>query len=84
MGHNDIETPVNTRETTSVVTMVTNTANLMHYRVVDDAWMLLRKHLLSNNEHVKYQLCVARRIVTMGGTLPQWLIDPYKVNKCFL
>jgi len=50
-------------------------------RVVDNVWLLLKKHLMVDDDCKKYQSVIARRIVTMGGTLPQWLNDHYKVNE---
>lgn len=81
VGHNDPDTIVNTKEMTLVAHSNCYYDITYPYRVVDNAWLLLQKHLMMDNNCRKYQSCVARRIVTMGGTLPQWLIDHYKVNK---
>ena len=51
-----------------------------HCRVVDNAWLLLRKHLMMPGDCKKYQSCVVKRVVAMGGTIPQWIIDHFKVT----
>ena len=45
------------------------------------AWSLLREQLEKNPDSSgTLQRCVARKIITMGAQLPQWLVERYKVS----
>jgi hypothetical protein len=49
------------------------------------AWGLLREQLEKQSEKDfgvsgTLQRCVARKLITMGTQLPQWLVDRYKVS----
>ena len=50
--------------------------------VADKAWTLLRtlleKHDPANNHTLQH--CVARKLITMGTPLPQWMIEVYKAT----
>jgi len=50
--------------------------------IADQAWSLLHSHLQHHDSAQKYQLqeCVARKLLSMGAQLPQWMVDTYKVT----
>ena len=50
------------------------------YSLVTKAWSLLREQLEKNPDSGALQRCVARKLVTMGAQLPQWLVERYKVS----
>ena len=51
------------------------------YSIADKAWYLLEAGMdqLRKCDHVIVQRGVARKLLSMGHTLPQWLVDKYKV-----
>jgi len=49
--------------------------------IADKAWYLLEAAMnqLSGPDHAMVQRGVAKKLLSMGHALPQWLLDKYKV-----
>ena len=58
---------------TRTVAMVTS--------IADKAWSMLRTALgrLCGDECAMMYKCVAKKLLSMGKDLPQWMLDTYKV-----
>ena len=49
--------------------------------VVDKAWLMLKLYLETHDPSHNHQLqkCVARKLLSLGSHLPQWIVKTYKV-----
>ena len=54
--------------------------NFYHGSLATKAWSLLREQLEKNPDKGSFQRCVARKLITTGAQLPQWLVERYKVS----
>lgn len=51
--------------------------------IIEQAWSMLRSYLEEHSgaQQCELQGCVARKLLSMGSSLPQWMIDRYKVRR---
>lgn len=54
---------------------------LICLRVADKAWLMLKTYLETYDTSFNYKLqkCVARKLLSLGSSLPQWMVKRYKV-----